>query len=199
MKTPSIKQVIHYSSPEAASIQTVTGWVSSSGQFWGNDEHMARWSGCTHVACKTCGVAIEKNGWTICGECRQKKDDADFDALERKPWDGNAPLYSESYDAYFYDVDGVLERLADEGCSVDDLRLRICTPNYASEIEGDQWVDDLPEDGDLPTELEAAMDALNAVIKKLPPLSWSPGKYAADPESVRAIFEAAQSAGKGVE
>jgi len=188
VRTPVAKQVIHYASPEAASIQTVTGWVSSNGQFWGNDEHMARWAGCTHLACKGCGTPIEKNGWTICGECRQKKDDADFDALERRPWDGKDTLYSETYDAYFFSAEDVLERMDDEGCSVDDLRLRICTPNYASEIEGDQWSDDLPEDGELPAELEAAMDALNAVIKKLPPLSWSPGKVAACPDSVRAIL-----------
>ena len=43
-----IKKIILPESPEAASIQTVTGWVSSNGRYWGNDEHMARYDGSTH-------------------------------------------------------------------------------------------------------------------------------------------------------
>ena len=35
------EKIVPYDSSEAASIQTVTGWVSRSGRFWGNDEHMA--------------------------------------------------------------------------------------------------------------------------------------------------------------
>ena len=42
------KQIIMEDSPEAASIQTVTGWVSRTGRFWGNDERMARFDGSTH-------------------------------------------------------------------------------------------------------------------------------------------------------
>ena len=36
------EQIIAYDSAEAASIQTVSGWVSRAGRFFGNDEHMAR-------------------------------------------------------------------------------------------------------------------------------------------------------------
>ena len=39
------EKIVTYDSAEAASIQTVTGWVSRSGRFWGNDEHMARYDG----------------------------------------------------------------------------------------------------------------------------------------------------------
>jgi hypothetical protein len=59
------------------------------------------------------------------------------------------------------------------------MPLIICVPNYPRQIDGDYWSDDLPEDGDLPTELEKAVDAFNKVIRNLQPLSWSPGKYAA--------------------
>jgi len=45
------EKIVPYDSAEAASIQTVTGWVSRSGRFWGNDEHMARYDGCTHRKC----------------------------------------------------------------------------------------------------------------------------------------------------
>lgn len=37
------EKIIPYDSAEAASIQNVTGWVSRSGRFWGNDEQMARY------------------------------------------------------------------------------------------------------------------------------------------------------------
>lgn len=46
------KKRILYDSPEAASVQTVTGWVSSRGMFCGNDEHMARHHGSTHRVCE---------------------------------------------------------------------------------------------------------------------------------------------------
>lgn len=36
------EKIVPYDSSEAASIQTVTGWVSRSGRFWGNDEQMER-------------------------------------------------------------------------------------------------------------------------------------------------------------
>jgi len=49
MKT---EKVVMMDSDEAASIQTVTGWVDRQGRFWGSDEHQARWSGATHRKCK---------------------------------------------------------------------------------------------------------------------------------------------------
>ena len=36
------EKIVPYDSAEAASIQTVTGWVSRSRRFWGDDEHMAQ-------------------------------------------------------------------------------------------------------------------------------------------------------------
>jgi hypothetical protein len=46
------EKVVMYESSEAASIQTVTGWVGADGRFWGNDEHMARYCGATHRHCE---------------------------------------------------------------------------------------------------------------------------------------------------
>ncbi|MDE9687494.1 hypothetical protein R4T22_18735 [Citrobacter portucalensis] len=39
MKT---EKIVMMDSDEAASIQTVTGWVDRQGRFWGGDEHQAR-------------------------------------------------------------------------------------------------------------------------------------------------------------
>ncbi|HAT6800607.1 TPA: hypothetical protein JAN03_00980 [Citrobacter freundii] len=49
MKT---EKIVMMDSDEAASIQTVTGWVDRHGRFWGGDEHQARWCGATHRKCK---------------------------------------------------------------------------------------------------------------------------------------------------
>lgn len=64
-------KVIMRDSPEAASLQTVSGWVSRHGRFFGSDESIARYDGCTHVACSRCGAATEKR-WTACTECRSQ-------------------------------------------------------------------------------------------------------------------------------
>ena len=35
---PQQKQIIMFDSPEAASLQTLTGWVTADGRFYGQDE-----------------------------------------------------------------------------------------------------------------------------------------------------------------
>jgi hypothetical protein len=172
---------VAYNSPEAAQTKTVTGWVDRHGRFWGNDEHMARWSGCTHAPCADCGAATEKL-YTVCQGCRDLRALKRFEALPRAPWDGSSMLYSDAFDAYFSDLEEVYEFLADqdESVTIEDLRLVICRANRAHALDGSEWSDALPEDGDLPEALVAALDQLNAVIAQLEPLSWSPGKTALD-------------------
>ncbi len=51
----STEQIVLNTSDEAASIKTVTGWIDRYGRFWGDYERIARYSGCTHVACSECG------------------------------------------------------------------------------------------------------------------------------------------------
>lgn len=178
---------IHYDSPEAASIKTVTGWVSSSGRFWGDDEHMARYDGCTHVTCKKCGAVHEVRSY--CRVCYEEGRLEKFRAMPFAAWNGTDMLYSMTLDEYTNSAGQIAEYCADHGVSLDDLRLVICTPNFASEIDAnDHFSDDLPEDGGVPAELDAAVDALNAVIRAMrekgEPLSWSPGKFRPTVESL---------------
>ncbi len=82
-------KVINYESAEAASIQTVTGWVASNGSFWGNEEHMARYVGSTHRLCEKNpehGVH-ETRGW--CKRCHEERMQARYDAMPRKEYDGS--------------------------------------------------------------------------------------------------------------
>lgn len=174
-------KIIMYDSEEAAKKVTITGWLSSKGRFYPdqlqNNEHLARYDGCTHGKCE-CGN-IREIHYTICKNCVYKKEVENYLALPKQDWDGETPLYSESLDKYYFDFDSIEDDMTEENISIDDMRLVICKPIYASQIDENYWYDDLAEDEELPDELQKAVDQLNKVIKSLPPLSWYPGKVAA--------------------
>lgn len=165
-----------FDSPEAAHKTTVEGWVSRNGFFFGDDERTARYEGCTHRTCEDCGAAIRK-GSLVCGDCAEKRDAKRYAAMPRKPWDLKAMVYSDTLDKYYPDPEQAEDNL-EEGQTLEDLRLIICEPNYARRIEDDYFCDEAAEDGELPDELQEAIEAFNAAVIKAPPLSWSPGKYA---------------------
>lgn len=180
------EKIVPYDSSEAASIQTVTGWVSRSGRFWGNDEHMARYDGCTHRKCDACETLIPVRGYTICDQCREAKEIEKWQAMPRQEWDGKSLLYSQAADAFFQDADDLSNHCEENECTPQSLRLVICDPQYARQIDAeDHYSDELPEDGDLPPELEEAFERLNEVIRSCrTPLSWIPGKFAPTDESI---------------
>jgi hypothetical protein len=173
MKEPKI---IMRESDEAASIKTVTGWVSSNGHFWGDNESMARYNGSTHQLCE-CGEVVERCR-IKCPSCEKKDRDAEFDALETKVWDGE-PLVTDDDDHYFFTIEALLDYCYDINTQPQDLRLRICQPQYGREIGGDYFCDELAEDGEVPESIQEAMNALNVAIKDAGPLSWYPSKFAA--------------------
>lgn len=75
MKNASTEKVVMSDSTEAAQLVTITGWVSRTGIFYGNDERIARYAGCTHRPCETedCGKPTEKT-YIYCDDCRHKRD-----------------------------------------------------------------------------------------------------------------------------
>lgn len=165
---------INYNDKEAAQfVENIKGWVDINGRFFGNGkdaEHMARYSSCTHKTCE-CGNVFEK-GWTICPECRLKKEIEKYNKLQFKEYDGS-PVYSHAVDKYFFSEDELSDYLSDEE-EIKDLRLVFCNENHFNELQSDYFEDILPEDGELPTELQKAIDNLNEVIKNLPVASYSP-------------------------
>ena len=174
------KKLIMFDSDTAAQYRTnLSGWVSSNGRFWGEDERAARYDGCTHTVCKNCGKPTEKS-WLICPDCRVTKDIAKYDAMPKEEWDGNGMLYSDLVDRYFQDWDQVEEFCEDEGVEIGKLRLIICEPHYLPLLDAsDYGCDDLAEDGELPDTVLEAIDEFNKVIKAEPPISWFPGNKAA--------------------
>lgn len=175
--------VVMYDSPEAASIKTVTGWVSRSGHFWGDDEHMARYDGSTHTRCK-CGAVVAKQSY--CSTCADQKAREKFLAMPKIAWDGTAPLHLHNTDRYFFDVDALLDHCADAGCKPQDLSLVVCEPTYARQIDPtEHYADDLPEGSEVPDEIEEAFAKLNEAIRACKkPLCWYPGEVAVTPESL---------------
>jgi len=174
----SEQQPIFPESPEAATFKTgLSGWVDRNGIFWGEDERAARYAGSTHKKCE-CGAVIKNR--SFCGDCSRAKDANKHREAEKITWDCETPLYSQIHDKYFFDEDELFDFMHE--CNIknpDELELFICEPNYLSEINSDYWHDDLPEDGELPGDVELFLDALNTAIRAAEPVSWSPGKFAA--------------------
>lgn len=168
-----------FDSSEAATLKTVTGWVSRDGRFYGDDERIARYAGCTHQACDQC-EAIVPRGRLICDACRNKATAAKYSALEAKEWDGETPLALFDCDTYFFDFESVEDYCDQNDCKVEDLQLVICTPIKPALLSADDlFCDSLPEDGETPDAVKDAVEAVNQAIIAAPPFSWYPGKFRA--------------------
>jgi len=184
-----VKPKIHFDSPEAAQLVTLTGWVSADGTFYGNhpdSERIARRAGCTHLNCERCGAEYEKSWGTVCNGCRDLLNAERHAKRERKPWDGLCMLYSERSDSYFNDLSDAEDSL-EEGETLEDLQLVLCKPNRGSKLDVSHFDDDLPEDGDyydIDADVLAAMELFNEAIDKSKPLSWSPTSIALDTSAI---------------
>lgn len=170
------KKIIHYDSPEAAVFKTgIEGWVSSDGRFWGKDEHMARYTGCTHMPCDGCGAQIQR-GYSRCEACRKKKATENWKALPFVAWDGKAPICTWDGDKYFFSEDELIEWLYENELSGSDVELVFCESQSYSEIDYSYWGDEAHEDWEPPKELEEAVEKLNELLRKLLPHSYTVGK-----------------------
>lgn len=175
------QKVVMYDSDDAAIYKTgLSGWVNNSGQYWGENEHMARWSGCTHMTC-ACGKQYEK-GRVRCDSCQAAKDTEGYYAMPMVEWDEVTPVVVFNDDRYFFDLDSVLDFMVDMKEEAakrgydPEIQLVLCDPIHLHYIDADNWCDDLSEDGELPDAVQAKVDELNAAIKEAGPVSWQEGK-----------------------
>ncbi len=176
MKTPETQ--IFFDSPEAASYQTgLSGWVSRGGWFFGDgpqSEEIARYDGCTHVACKTCGTPTEKL-WTKCKTCRSQDDLLRYEAKPSAEWNGESVLYSETLGVFYDSPEQAREDLG-EGKPLSALRLVICQPVYTTPLDLDYWDNEVPDNWEIPNEVYQAMRAFNAAVDGIV-IAWEPGEY----------------------
>lgn len=172
------KKFIPYDSPEAAQYRTITGWVSKDGRFWGDNEHMARYSGCTHVLCSKCKKEYVERGRTKCKKCQHTDYINAYSKMPYKDWDGVTPITLYDSDEYFMDIDDLFFYTEENEVNPKDLMLVLCDPIYPRLLDTDYWEDDLPDpDYDIPEELERLISEFNERVKKIDIISWIPGKY----------------------
>lgn len=172
---------ILYTSDEAASIQTVTGWVSRGGQFWGDNEHAARYGGATHMVCEKCGGEYLRSSW--CAPCHTEKQSAAYLEYPVQEWDGVTPLAIFDSDTYFFDFAAIELYCDTYDVKLEDLRLVLCEPQHVPNFELLSHCEDvLPEDGDescIDSAIVAAADALEKAIRESDKaVSWYPSKVA---------------------
>ena len=130
------KKIILLESDEAAKYVTnISGWVSSRGQFYGINEHLARLDGSTHKKCESCGNVFEKMSY--CKPCHIKKEIARYNAMPQKDWEGEF-LYSEYLDEFFETLAEAQEFALDNYMITSDLRLVLCDPQYPDELMPDE-------------------------------------------------------------
>lgn len=175
------EEIILPEDDRAAKEVTLTLWQSRDGQYWQTEES-ARRNGATHHRCD-CGNLMRRY-YTLCDDCRDQKAWERYREREKKPWDGEAMIYAEGEDHYFWDLDDLEYFCEDHGCAPSDLRLVICEPRYVPEASAFNHVEDLlPEDGEVPDEVLEAFDELNKRLRAIKrPICWMPGKYALDLE-----------------
>ncbi|EOW4542377.1 hypothetical protein ACUHRZ_001253 [Raoultella planticola] len=169
-------KIIMMDSDEAASIQTVTGWVDRHGRFWGNDEYQARWSGATHRKCdKNPDEHPIRSTHGYCEECHRESRQAKFATFERTVWAGE-PLVIFDDDQYFFDAESLADYCWDHSVFPSELQLLICEPSHIPEFDLEQHCEEIMPDGDdyycLPQSLRDAAEALNKAIKESGPVSW---------------------------
>ena len=171
------EKIVMMDSDEAASIQTLTGWVDRQGRFWGNDEYQARLCGATHRKCKNKPdehPVHSTHGY--CEECHRESRQVKFATFERAVWAGE-PLVIFDSDQYFFDIESLAEYCQENSVLPGELQLLICKPNSPPEFDIEQHCEDvLPDGGDcysLPQAVLDAADALNKAIKESEAVSWS--------------------------
>lgn len=166
-------------SDDAAKKITVTGWVSRHGRFYGEDERLARYDGCTHKTCE-CGRIMERSRLK-CDQCRGSGRLEAFYKMPTKKWDYETPLCMFDSDEFFWNEEQVQEYAYEHEVSISDMKLVLCEPVFAHEVDPSEYYSDkLPDDadGEVPAEIEDAFKELNERIREYKePLSWVSGKY----------------------
>jgi hypothetical protein len=186
------EKVVMYDSPEAATRIEMPGWKSRYGIFYPGDnassEHGARWSGCTHMTCE-CGKTYEK-GRVRCLFCQAKKDSEEYYALPIAKWDGETPTCDDDRDKYFWDKEQLLDEMywqleeAKKRGEEPEMHVVVCEPHYLHLLDGEEWSDDLADDGELSDDVGKAIDAFNAVLKAQGPSCWYPGNERIDMDAL---------------
>ena len=98
----------------------------------------------------------------------------EYEQLPLVEWDCVSPLFSYVTDRLYKNLSEAESDL-DEGQTLNSLQLMPTRPVYVRPLDSSYCEDELPEDGygELPLEVEQAMDAFNKAVEGIV-LSWEP-------------------------
>jgi len=155
----------------AASIQTVTGWVSRTGGYWGDNERMARWEGSTHRISES-GIVIPKNGY--CHVSHDKRMNEKYEGFPVEKWDGTFPICIWNSDTFFFDHDEIHDFISDRTRDeLVNIQFVACQPLKMPQVDDDYFLEELHEDAELPPAVKDALDELNKQIREAEPFSFT--------------------------
>lgn len=176
------KIILRESDESAKFVTNISGWVDRHGNFYGEDEKLARYSGCTHNKCNKCNNVYSKH--THCKICFEREEIQRYNNLPRKEWDRKTPLYSLLTDKYYFDIDYIFDDMSEYNIKdISEFRFIICRRTKISEIHRDYWADDIDCSGDcefiIPDNILDALDVLNKEIRTTKLDLWEPSDIAA--------------------
>jgi hypothetical protein len=172
------EKIIMYDDPNIVEKKMVDLWVVKGKNYGFNSEHNARQDAATHVKCEDCGAPIDKRSYKlICSDCMKKRIHAKFLALPCEELNGQSFFVD---DKYYEDLDSFLDDcFNDEIIDIEDVDIYSAEPCEYRQLDiYDYLCDSLPSEDevDLPEEIIAAADALNAVLKTAKPVCFERGR-----------------------
>lgn len=172
-------EVVLYDSDDAAKFVTgISGWVSRTGKFFGEDESLARWSGATHHKCESCDNIISIRGRAKCYGCTESDKAERYSKLEKVKWDGKTPIYCEVNDKYFFDESDLADFIENSTLQYKELRPYLCKPVKYSQLDEDFFQDDLCEERELDESLVKAIEEFNKAAELAPTSCWEQSSMA---------------------
>ena len=97
----------------------------------------------------------------------------------KKIWDGTGRILSRKHDQLFESIESARKFAEASGETLESLELVICEPVCLPELTEEDFYDYLPEDGEAPPELEAAMKTFNEAVAGLV-TAWEPTEILVD-------------------
>ena len=182
------EEIIYPESEGSAKKVTMELWKSRNGYLF-VEEDLARKDGATHLPCKECNKPIKRERTRypmLCDVCKAKLEEKNYQALEKKEWDGVTPICTYKGEVFFDAPCEVLDYCVENKCDPEDLLLVHCKPDYFFEIDPPEecYYDILHENSKIPEELKEAFENVNKVVhevnKKYGPASWYPGNVAVE-------------------
>lgn len=171
--------IILYDDAEAAQYRTdIKGWICSKGLYHGENEDSARSSGSTNKKCPLCDEIIDNRFYVLCYNCSEIEKDELYKKKEKIKWDRFTPIFSEKRNEYIFSYEDLIYIMNECKFSFSSARFLLCEPVFLRKIEHDFFDDEITENGEIPEEVQIAMDYFNDVIHNQSPVSYLPGKTA---------------------